>query len=179
MDRAFEATKNRERPISTNPIVKRNIDTILTWLELHNRRDMAAIACFAEDIEITEMNTGVVYKGMAKMRDLARIAYRRKGWKDLTNLVATEDEACVEYIARADASLPLTNEEKGGVHGVDVSKAKPSDQQVTLPVCFVCHFDSEGKIDRVREYWDVSTLTRQFGIASLKARFLRFFLRHQ
>ncbi len=149
MDRAFEAPKNRERPTSNNPIGKRNIDTILTWLELHNHQDLAAIA------------------------------YRRKGWKDLTNLFATEDEACVEYIARADASLPLTNEEKGGVHGVDVSKAKPSDHQVNLPVCFVCHFNSEGKIDRVREYWDVSTLTRQFGIASVKSRFLRFFLRHQ
>jgi ketosteroid isomerase-like protein len=168
-----------ERPTSNNPLVKRNIDTILNWLELHNRQDMAAIDGYAEDIEIAEMNTGVVYKGMAKMRDLARIAYRRKGWKELTNLFATEDEACVEYIARADASLPLTQEEKGGVHGVDVSKAKPSDNQVNLPVCFICHFNSEGKIDRVREYWDVSTLTRQFGIKSLKSRFLRFFMRHQ
>jgi hypothetical protein len=32
------------------------------------------------------------------------------------------------------------------------------------------HFTAEGKIDRVREYWDVATLTRQFGIESLRSR---------
>lgn len=46
-----------------------------------------------------------------------------------------------------------------------------------MQVCSSCHFTEEGKIDRVREYWDVATLTRQLGIESLTSRLVRFFLR--
>ncbi len=148
--------------ININPTTQRNINTIQTWLDAHNRQDMTAIDCYTEDIEIIEMPTGVVYKGMEKMRELAKMAYRRKGWKDLTHIIATETEACVEYIARADMSTQLTEEEKrSGIHGVDISKAKSSTAPFVIPVCFICHFTKEGKIDRVREYWDVATMTRQ------------------
>jgi len=60
------------------------IERASSWLDAHNRQDMKVIDCYTEDIEIVEMPTGVVYKGMAKMRELPRMAYRRKGWKDLT-----------------------------------------------------------------------------------------------
>ena len=63
------------------PTAQRNIDTIHAWLDAHNRQDIKAIDYYAEDIEIVEMPTGVVYRGMEKMRELARMAYRRKGWK--------------------------------------------------------------------------------------------------
>ncbi len=163
---------------TTSPATQRNIDTLRAWLDAHNRQDMKALDYFAEDIEIVEMPTGVVYKGMDKMRQLARMAYRRKGWKDLTHILATETDACVEYIARADMSQPLTKEEqKSGIHGVDISNAKSSTAPVAIPVCFICHFTAEGKIDRVREYWDVATLTRQFGMESLTSKILRFFMR--
>jgi len=169
-----------ERTNNANSIVQRNIDTIIDWLDAHNRLDMKAIDYFTNDIEIVEMNTGVVYKGMEKMRELAKMAYRRKGWKDLTNIFATETEACVEYIARADMSQQLSEEDKkGGMHGVDISKARATNGPFALPVCFICHFTEEGKIDRVREYWDVATMTRQFGIESFKSKILSFFMRHQ
>lgn len=165
---------------NANPIVQKNIDTILSWLEMHNHQDMKAIDFFSDDIEIVEMNTGVTYKGMEKMRELAKIAYRRKGWKDLTNIFATETEACVEYLARADMSQQLSEEEKkSGIHGVDLSKARSGNDTLSIPICFICHFNEKGKIDRVREYWDVTTLTRQFGIESLKSKIMGFFMRHQ
>jgi hypothetical protein len=92
---------------------------------------------------------------MAKMRELAKMAYRRRGWKDLTHIFATETEACVEYIARATSSTaPLA-----------------------IPVCYICHFTEKGKIDRVREYRDVATMTRQFGIEGIKSKILGFFIR--
>ena len=139
---------------------------------------MKALDFYTEDIEIVEMPTGVVYKGLDKMRELARMAYRRKGCKELTNTIATETEACVEYIAKADMSQPLTKEEKeSGLHGVDISKAKSSTAPFAIPVCYICHFTEEGKIDRVREYWDVATMTRQFGIESMKSKLLRFVMR--
>ena len=68
------------------------IERASSWLDAHNRQDMKVIDCYTEDIEIVEMPTGVVYKGMAKMRELPRMAYRRKGWKDLTHIIATETE---------------------------------------------------------------------------------------
>ena len=163
-----------------NPITQRNIDTILAWLNAHNCQDMKAIDYYTEDIEIVEMPTGVVYRGMDKMRELARMAYRRKGSKELTHIIATETEACVEYIARADMSEPLTEEEKrSGLHGIDISKANFSIEPFAIPVCYTCHFTEAGKIDRVREYWDVATMTRQFGIESIKSRLLRFFMRRR
>jgi ketosteroid isomerase-like protein len=77
-------------------------------------------------------------------------------------------------------SEPLTDEEKrSGIHGVDVSKAKASSAPFSIPVCYICHFTEDGKIDRVREYWDVATMTRQFGIESVKSKILGFFIRHQ
>ena len=85
---------------------------------------------------------------------------------------------CVEYIAKADMSQPLTKEEKeSGLHGVDISKAKSSTAPFAIPVCYICHFTEEGKIDRVREYWDVATMTRSFGIESMKSKLLRFVMR--
>jgi ketosteroid isomerase-like protein len=106
------------------------------------------------------------------------MAYRRKGWKDLTHIIATETEACVEYIAKADMSQPFTEEEKkSNIHGVDISNAKSSTAPFAIPICFICHFTEEGKIDRVREYWDVSTMASQFGIESIKSKILRFFMR--
>jgi hypothetical protein len=160
---------------TTSPTAQRN-NTCLAGR--HNRQDMKAIECYSDDIEIVEMPTGVVYKGMDKMRELAGMAYRRNGWKELTNIIATETEACVEYVASADISAPLTEEEKrSGIHGVDISKAKSTTAPFAIPVCYTCHFREHGKIDRVREYWDVATMTRQFGIENLKAKILRFFMR--
>ncbi len=166
--------------MTISPTIQRNIDTIRAWLDAHNRQDMKALDYYTEDIEIIEMPTGVVYKGMNKMRELARMAYRRNGRKDLTHIFATETEACVEYIATADMSQLLSAEEKkSGIHGVDLSKAKSSAASFALPVCFICHFTEEGKIDRVREYWDVITMTRQFGIESIKSKILSFFMPRQ
>ncbi len=163
---------------STKVAVQRNLATIRNWLDAHNRQDEGAIDCYTEDIEIVEMPTGVIYKGMEQMRRLAEMAYRRKGYKKLTHTFATDSEACVEYVAMADRSLPLTDaERREGVHGVDVSRARLSARPFAMPVCYVCHFTPEGKIDRVREYWDVATMTRQLGFASIRSRIVGFFMR--
>ena len=49
-----------------------------------------------------------------KIRELARMAYRRKGYKELTHLIATDTDACLEYDPRADMSEPLSMEERTG-----------------------------------------------------------------
>lgn len=154
-----------------------NMRIIRAWIDAHNHQDMKALDYLDEHIEILEVPTGVVYKGMAKMKELAAIAYRRRGYKEITHLIASDEGACVEYIAKADRSQPLTESEKAGIHGVDVSKAKPSSGSFELQVCFVCHI-KDGKIDRAREYWDVATITHQLGIANPLTRLITFFMRH-
>jgi len=163
-----------------NAVIQNNIQTIRAWLDAHNHQDMKALDFYTEDIEIIEMPTGVVYKSMDKMRDFARMAYGRKASKELTNVIATETEACVEYVAKADMTQPLTQAEKdSGLHGVDISKARSSTALFATPVCYICHFTEEGKIDRVREYWDVATMTRQFGIEGTKSKILRLLMRRR
>ncbi len=103
---------------------------------------MKALDFYTEDIEIIEMPTGVVYKGIDKMRELSRMAYSRSG-----------------------------------LHGGDISKGKSSTVPFVISVCYICHFTEEGKIDRVREYWDVATMTRQFGVESMKSKILRLLMR--
>src|SRR5215470_327020 len=133
----------------SNPVIQRNIQTIRAWLDAHNRQDMKALDFYTDDIEIIEMPTGVVYKGMDKMCEFARIAYGRKACKELTNVIATEAE-CVEYVAKADMTQPLTQAEKeSGLHGVDISKAKSSPAPFAIPVCYICHF-YRGRQDRPR-----------------------------
>jgi len=107
---------------------------------------MKALDFYAEDIEIIEMPTGVVYKGMDKMRDSARMAYGRKASKELTNVIASETEACVEYVAKADMTPALTQGEKeSGMHGVDILTARSSTAPIAIPVCYICHLPRKGR----------------------------------
>jgi ketosteroid isomerase-like protein len=140
-----------------------NINIIRAWIDAHNRRDMNALDYMDEDVEIV-VPTGVTHKGFDVMRKLAEMAYSRGGWKDITNIFASEDEACVEYNAKGNLSEPLSeSERKTGIHGIDLSSAKPAAKTIELKVCFVCHFKN-GKIDRAREYWDTASLMRQMGV---------------
>ena len=75
-----------------------------------------------------------------------------KGYKRLTHIFATDREACVEYVALADVRGEVTDsEKKQGLHGIDVSNAKPHVDTFEMPVCFVCEIQN-GKIRRAREY---------------------------
>jgi ketosteroid isomerase-like protein len=151
---------------------------IRAWIDAHNRQDMRALEYMDEQIEIVEVPTGVVYHGMAKMRELAAVAYRRRAQKVLTHLMATDEDVCVEYTNTADISQPYTEGERAGIHGINASRAKTSAAPLELKVCFVCHI-KDGKIDRAREYWDVATVTRQLGIANPLARLYTFVMRHR
>jgi ketosteroid isomerase-like protein len=155
-----------------------NMRIIHAWIDAHNRQDMKALDYLDEQIEIIEIPTGVIYKGMAKMKELAAVAYRRRGYKEITHIMATDEEVCVEYTARADLSQPLTEVEKAsGIHGIEISKVKISHAPFELKVYFVCHI-KDSKIDRAREYWDVATVMRQLGRANPLTRLLTFFMRH-
>jgi ketosteroid isomerase-like protein len=162
--------------MGTSPAARENVKTMLAWIEAHNRQDMKALDYMHGDVEIVQVPTGVVYRGMAQMKKLATMAYSRRGDKEITNVFASDEEACIEYIARADMSSPLTDTEKEeGLHGIDLSGAKPRST-FELKVCFVCRF-KDGKIYRAREYWDAAEMARQLGKSNFLARVFTFLAR--
>jgi ketosteroid isomerase-like protein len=141
-----------------------NIELMKAWLDAHNRQDMRALDYMSDDVEIVETPTGVVWRGRGDMEDLARLAYSRKSYKRLTHIFATDKEACVEYMTVVPIAGDMTDfEKKQGLHGIDVSTAKPTVDTFELPVCFVCEIE-DGKIRRAREYWDAAALARQLGV---------------
>ena len=144
--------------------VQANVELVKAWLDAHNRQDMRALDFMTDDVEIVEMPTGVVWRGRKDMEMLAKLAYSRKSHKRLTHLIATDTEACAEYVAIVSTSDEVTDYEKQqGLHGVDISQAKPTVDTFELPICFVCHI-VEGKIDKAREYWDAASMSRQLGV---------------
>jgi ketosteroid isomerase-like protein len=97
------------------------------------------------------------------MENLARLAYSRKSLKRLTRVFATDKEACVEYLTVVSTAGEVSDfEREHGLHGIDISNAKPTVDTFELPVCFVCEIQ-DGKIRRAREYWDAASLARQLG----------------
>lgn len=141
-----------------------NIDIIKAWLDAHNRQDMKALDYMDEDVEIVEVPTGVVYRGMEDMKRLAEMAYSRKGDKVLTHIFATDNRVCAEYTAYADAETPVSDAIKAqSLHGIDLAKVKATGGKFALQVCFVCEIRN-GKIHRAREYWDAESMKRQFGM---------------
>jgi len=143
--------------------VQANLSLMKAWLDAHNRQDMKALDYIADDIEIVEVPTGVVWRGRRDMENLARLAYSRKSQKGLTHAFATATEACVEYVTVVSIAGEMSDFEKErGLHGIDVSNAQPTIDTLELPVCFVCEIH-DGKISRAREYWDAASLARQVG----------------
>jgi ketosteroid isomerase-like protein len=140
-----------------------NLNLIKAWLDAHNRQDMKALDYMSDDVEIVEMPTGVIWRGRRDMENLARLAYSRKSQKRLTHVFATATEACVEYVTVVSIAGEVSDFEKGqGLHGIDISNAKPTVETFELAVCFVCEIQ-DGKIRRAREYWDATSLARQLG----------------
>lgn len=141
-----------------------NIQLIKAWVDAHNRQDMKALDYMSDDIEIVEIPTGVVWHGRQEMENLARLAYSRKSYKRLTHVFATDTEACVEYSTVVTTAGEVSDFEKQqGLHGIDVSNAKPTVDVFELPVCFVCEIE-DGKIRRAREYWDAAGMAGQLGV---------------
>jgi ketosteroid isomerase-like protein len=141
-----------------------NLKLMRAWLDAHNRQDMKALDYMSDDVEVIEMPTGVVWRGRQDMENLARLAYSRKSHKRLTHVFATDKQACAEYVTVVRTAGTVSDFEKEqGLHGIDVSNAKPIVDTFELPVCFVCEIE-DGKIHRAREYWDAASMARQLGV---------------
>ena len=146
--------------------IQSNMAVMRGWIDAHNRQDVdGALVFFDKDIEIEEVPTGVKYRGIDAIREMAKVAYGAQGYKEIVNLFSSEDWACVEYVAKAklsgaaDISGPtIVGDVKRGVN------VAPGREEVEMKVCYLAHFTAEGKIGHVREYYDMLSVMTQLGV---------------
>jgi ketosteroid isomerase-like protein len=58
--------------METTSAARENVKIMLAWIDAHNHQDMKALDYMHEDVEIVQVPTGVVYRGVAQMQRLAR-----------------------------------------------------------------------------------------------------------
>ena len=79
-----------------------------------------------------------------------------EGRKQITNLFATDDWACVEYDVVATADGPIELE---GITLIPAGERRALE----LRVCVIVNI-TDGKMAVAREYWDSASMARQLGV---------------
>jgi steroid delta-isomerase-like uncharacterized protein len=145
--------------------VQDNLALMRRYFDLLYTKDLdGLLELVDDDIEWLIVPTGDVIKGKASLAELAENHWGASPdrTKRLLNLFASEDCACMEYTSGGT----LTGE-------VDFRSIKipPSGLKYEIQCCFVLYF-SNGRIDRVHEYFDMDTVKRitRFTATSGQAR---------
>jgi steroid delta-isomerase-like uncharacterized protein len=133
--------------------VQDNLALMRRYFDLLYTKDLdAMLELVDDDIKWLVVPTGDVISGKASLAELAANHWGASPdrTKQLLNLFATEDYACMEYTSGGT----LTGE-------VDFRSIKipPSGRTYEIQCCFVFHF-KDGKVDRVHEYFDMDTVKR-------------------
>lgn len=121
---------------------------------LYGEQLEALLDLFADEVHWLIVPTATEIRGKAQLRKLAANHWRASPnrVKKLVNLFASKEYACLEYISAgtvtADADFVTT-------------KIEATGRRYELSCCFVFHFRPDGKIDQVREYFDLQTVQRQ------------------
>lgn len=134
-----------------------NLKTMRRYFDLLFGKEMQPLLdLFADDVNWFIVATGITINGKEELK-----AEAQNHWaaspdrvKKLVNLFATDEFACLEYTSGGT----LEAQAKFGNIAI-----KPTGKKYELQCCFVFHFRPDGKIDRVREYFDMGTVTRQIG----------------
>ncbi len=142
-----------------------NMQLIQAWVDAVNRNDVQAeLACWQPDGEFEVVATGTIYQGVAELEraggaSAAMVAGQpAQGRKQITNLFASEDWACVEYATHATIAAPIA------LRGVELVPTGAT-RSVDTRVCVIAHI-RDGKMDRAREYFDSGSIARQLGLDS-------------
>jgi steroid delta-isomerase-like uncharacterized protein len=140
-----------------------NLALMHRYFDLLFSKDLEAMLELIDDhIEWLVVPTGTVISGKEMFA-----AGAQQHWgatpdrvKKLVNLFADENYACMEYITGGT----LTGRVDFGSVAIP-----PTGLKYELQVCFVFHV-KDGKIDRVREYFDMETVRRFPGMAEATAK---------
>lgn len=134
-----------------------NLKTMQTYFDLLFGKEMQQLLdLFADDVNWFIVATGTTFNGKEELK-----AGAQNHWaaspdrvKKLVNLFATDKFACLEYTS---AGALEAQADFGEI------AIKPTGKKYELQCCFVFHFRPDGKIDLVREYFDMGIVTRQIG----------------
>jgi steroid delta-isomerase-like uncharacterized protein len=136
--------------------IQDNLQMMHTYFDALFGKDLNKILdMLADDIEWTIIPTGDTLKGKTILAELApnHWAASPNRIKTLVNVFAGEEFACLEYrtggTLTAQADFPSIS-------------FPPTGKKYEFQCCFVFHI-ANGKIDRVREYFDMETVKRQIG----------------
>lgn len=138
-----------------------NLNTIRTYFDLLFSKELDTLVdMFADDIEWFIVPTGTLIRGKDQLSALAQNHWAASPdrVKTLVNLFATDDFACLEYTSGGTLT--------GRADFVSTT-FEPTGRKYELQCCFVFHFTLDGRIDRVREYFDTETVHRQIGEGSV------------
>jgi steroid delta-isomerase-like uncharacterized protein len=134
--------------------MQKNLDTMHKYFDLLFGKDMdELIALFADDINWLIVPTNTTIQGTVELRALAENHWSASPdrIKRLLNLFANDEYASLEYISGG------TLEKSADFKGTTV---EATGKAYELQCCFVFHFNTEGRIDKVREYFDMATVQR-------------------
>jgi len=115
-------------------------------------------------LEYTIVATGATTKGVEALRRGGEAAASvvssqpNEGRKQITNVFATAEWACVEYDVYATVNGSLR------VNDVEIIP-KGASRTIQTQVCIVFHM-GDGRFDRAWEYFDTGSMGRQLGVSA-------------
>jgi steroid delta-isomerase-like uncharacterized protein len=111
------------------------------------------LALFSDDIDWFVVPTNTRIKGKGQFRAMAENHWAASPdrTKKISNLFADDEFACLEYTTGGTL--------KGEADFV-TTKVEPTGRRYDLQCCFVFHFNANGLIDKVHEYFDMATVQR-------------------
>jgi len=131
-----------------------NLDKMHKYFDLLFGKELEELlSMFADDINWFIVPTNTAIKGKAQFRAMAENhwAVSPDRIKKMLNVFATDEYACLEYVTGGTL--------KGKADFV-TAKVKPTGRKYELQCCFVFHFNAQGLIDKVHEYFDMATVQR-------------------
>lgn len=115
-----------------------------------------SLALFAEECEVLDVPSGAASRGPEGYKQV--ILFFEQGFPDsgveITNLIATEDQAVVEFIGRGTNTGPLH---------MPTGDVPPTGRAVEMRFCDVYRVKG-GKIVSYRSYYDVFGFLQQLGL---------------
>jgi ketosteroid isomerase-like protein len=136
--------------------IEDNLKLMHTYFDALFGKDLTPILEMIDDhIEWLIVPTGDTLKGKEQIAKLApnHWAASPNRIKTLVNVFASEEFACLEYRTAG----ALTNQAD-----FPSISFRPTGKHYEFLCCFVFHI-TDGKIDRVHEYFDLETIERQLG----------------
>jgi steroid delta-isomerase-like uncharacterized protein len=134
-----------------------NVAVANALYEAFNARDFDRMAALTADgCEVVAIAFGQTFHGPAGMRAYMQnwITGFPDGRVEITHVIASGGNVVTEFVGRGTHTASL---------GTPAGELKATGRAAELPVCDVIEL-KDGKVERLRTYFDAATLLRQLGL---------------